>query len=228
MNAGGLDDESDDGLELGANINPAMPQFNGMAGDMAEMMPSHPSGYLQEMAGMTGPLPQPLPQLPPKPLTGWIQWFISLSDHDFLLEVDREFLSDKMNLLGLREHFSSKDKYKECLRLLSSAKVPSQEDLQNQKFLELNQDTSDLYCLVHNRFVQSAVGLAKIYSKYLQSGFGNCPRALCDRQKVLPVGPVDKLRVSRVKVFCPCCEESYLPRFQNINLDGFFFGTSLP
>ena len=129
MNAGGLDDDSDDGLELGANINPAIPKFNPMTGELAEMMPSHPSAYLQGMAGMPGDMPLTQPALPPKPLTGWISWFISLSDHDFLLEVDKEFLSDKMNLLGLRDHFSSKEKYKECLRLLMSAKVPSQEDL---------------------------------------------------------------------------------------------------
>jgi casein kinase II subunit beta len=38
----------------------------------------------------------------------------------------------------------------------------------------------------------------------------------------------DKLRTSRVKVYCPRCEESYLPKYKNMNLDGSFFGTSLP
>lgn len=85
-------------------------------------------------------------------LAGWIQWFLSLQDHDFLLEVDRDFISDKMNLLKLREHFPSKDRYKECLRLMLSSKVPNEADLQNEKFLELNRDTSDLYCLIHNRY----------------------------------------------------------------------------
>lgn len=44
MNAGGLDDESDDGLELGGNA--VMPQFNPMTGDLGEMIPNHPSAYL--------------------------------------------------------------------------------------------------------------------------------------------------------------------------------------
>jgi len=38
----------------------------------------------------------------------------------------------------------------------------------------------------------------------------------------------DKLRTSRVKVYCPKCEESYLPRYKNMSLDGSFFGTSFP
>jgi casein kinase II subunit beta len=44
---------------------------------------------------------------------------------------------------------------------------------------------------------------------------------------VLPVGLSDKLRTSRVKVFCPRCEETYLPKYKNINIDGAFFGTSV-
>jgi casein kinase II subunit beta len=61
--------------------------------------------------------------------TNWMQWFLALEDHDFLVEVDREFLNDKMNLLCLSENFQSKERYKECMRLLLSHKVPSDEDL---------------------------------------------------------------------------------------------------
>jgi len=38
----------------------------------------------------------------------------------------------------------------------------------------------------------------------------------------------DQLRTSRFKVFCPKCEEAYLPKFRSINIDGAYFGTSLP
>ena len=43
-------------------------------------------------------------------------------------------------------------------------------------------------------------GLAKMYQKFVSGTYGYCPRALCDRQKVLPVGLSDDLRTSRVKV----------------------------
>lgn len=76
----------------------------------------------------------------PQPIvySGWIQWYLSLEDHDLLVEVDKEYITDKFNLIKLKEHFTSKDRYKECLRLLLSNKIPNEEDLQNQKFLELN------------------------------------------------------------------------------------------
>ena len=44
----------------------------------------------------------------------------------------------------------------------------------------------------------------------------------------MPVGLSDELRTSRVKVFCPKCEEVYIPKFKSINVDGAYFGTSLP
>jgi casein kinase II subunit beta len=37
----------------------------------------------------------------------------------------------------------------------------------------------------------------------------------------------DKLRGGRVKVLCPKCEEIYVP-IRKFNLDGAFFGVSLP
>ena len=76
----------------------------------------------------------------PQPIvySGWIQWYLSLEDHDLLVEVDKEYITDKFNLIKLKEHFTSKERYKECLRLLLSNKIPNEEDLQNQKFLELN------------------------------------------------------------------------------------------
>jgi hypothetical protein len=44
-------------------------------------------GYPKNMQG------QPVPLV----ITGWISWFLSLEDHEFYLEIDREFIIDKMN-----------------------------------------------------------------------------------------------------------------------------------
>jgi len=49
---------------------------------------------------------------------------------------------------------------------------------------------------------------------------------------VLPVGMNDQLRRSRVKVFCPKCEEVYVPSLpttssRSIALDGAYFGSSI-
>ena len=45
---------------------------------------------------------------------------------------------------------------------------------------------------------------------------------------MLPVGLHDTLKIQRVKTFCPKCEEVYLPKSKGINLDGAYFGTTIP
>ena len=152
-------------------------------------------------------------------------------------------MKDKFNLIKLREGLfcgstkmvpMSKSLFNEAIKLILSSKVPSEEDLQNQQFLELNQNAFDLYSGIHSRYVVTPEGLAKVYNKFLNGIYGTCPRLHCDRQRLLPLGMSDKPRAQRVKVYCPRCEESYLPnrnpssRSSNINLDGSLFGTALP
>lgn len=158
---------------------------------------------------------------------GWIQWFCSLEGHDFLVEIEEEYIKDFFNLYGLKKRFKT-ERYSTCIKMILSNYSPTEEDLQNEEFLELNQEASDLYGLIHARFIVTQRGLSKLYNKFLNGTYGYCPRALCDRQKVLPVGLSDELRTSRVKVFCPKCEEVYIPKFKSINVDGAYFGTSVP
>lgn len=33
---------------------------------------------------------------------GWIQWFWSLEGHDFLVEIEEEYIKDSFNLFGLK------------------------------------------------------------------------------------------------------------------------------
>jgi hypothetical protein len=49
----------------------------------------------------------------------WIDWFISLEGHEFLVSVPREFFDDKLNLLKVEEQLGFKHaRVKECLKLL--------------------------------------------------------------------------------------------------------------
>lgn len=84
---------------------------------------------------------------------------------------------------------------------MSRSFAPTEEELQNEQFMALNSDTSDMYGLIHARYIRSPegksflhsyvfavfltiselVGLALIYGRYLQGGYGYCPRAFCDK-----------------------------------------------
>merc|ERR1711972_864416 len=89
-------------------------------------------------------------------------------------------------------------------------------------------DATDLFGLIHARYIGSPRGLQVMREKYLKGAFGTCPRVLCDRQHVLPIGVSEDLRSQQVKVFCPKCEQVYSPKSKYKELDGAYFGTSFP
>jgi casein kinase II subunit beta len=68
---------------------------------------------------------------------GWIQWFCSLEGHEFLAEIDEDYIRDPFSLYGLQAHFP-KDKFKTCLKMILSPLAPNEEDLNDEHFLELN------------------------------------------------------------------------------------------
>lgn len=47
--------------------------------------------------------------------------------------------------------------------MILSGMAPNEEDLADEHFLELNQEASDLYGLIHARYITSPRGLAKVY-----------------------------------------------------------------
>jgi len=67
------------------------------------------------------------------------------------------------------------------MRMVLSPQAPNEEDLNEEAFLELNQEASDLYGLLHAKYILTPRGLARVYQKYLGGVFSTCPRALCDR-----------------------------------------------
>lgn len=64
--------------------------------------------------------------------------------------------------------------------------------------------------------------------KYLAGKFGNCPRVLCEKQNVIPIGISEDSKIARVKIYCPRCKDIYTPKKKPADVDGSYFGTSFP
>lgn len=126
---------------------------------------------------------------------------------------------------GLREKLQY---YNEAMQMILATESPDSEDLNDKNFLEIYQSAMDLYGLIHARFILSPRGLAMMKEKFILGNFGYCPRVLCERQNVLPIGVSEDLSTSRVKVYCPRCQDVYLPRLKQVDIDGAYFGTSFP
>jgi len=157
--------------------------------------------------------------------SGWIPWFCGLKGHEIFAEVEEEYVRDNFNLYGLRIRFAF---YDQALEMILSTEVPDEDDLADTEFLEIYRDATDLYGLIHARYIVSPRGLQVMREKYLKGTFGTCPRVLCDRQHVLPIGTTEEPRNAQLRIFCPKCEQVYLPKTKYQELDGAYFSTSFP
>lgn len=150
----------------------------------------------------------------------WIHLYCDREGYNFLAEVSEDFLKKKINLIGI--------KYEPFISTIMSNETPQELSINGENFEQI-QKINECYGLIHRRFIYTPEGLALMREKYLNEEFGHCPRILCEKQFLLPVGLSDDLKYSRVKVYCPLCEEVYNPNRRIYNdLDGAFFGTSFP
>ena len=145
---------------------------------------------------------------------GWIHWFCKLEGNEFFVEIDEDFIRNKLNLIGI--------KCKSYLPKLLSPNAPVETSV-NEELEEELQGIKEVYGLIHKRFITTSKGLALMREKYLNGVFGRCPRVVCDKQVLIPVGLSEDLRYSKVKVYCPICCQVYKPsrhKGRSISLDG--------
>jgi len=151
---------------------------------------------------------------------GWISWFCQLEGNEFFVEIDEDFIKNKKNLIGIKN-------CKEYINTLLSKEIPNENTI-NEDYMENLQNIKEIYGLIHKRFITTQKGLALMREKYLNGIYGHCPRILCEKQILLPMGLSEDMKFSRVKVFCPVCEEVYKPRARCNDIDGAYFGYGFP
>ena len=83
--------------------------------------------------------------------------------------------------------------------MVSSKDAPNDENLTDE-YISQTEKASDLYGLIHARFIRTRKGLGLIKEKFLNKVYGYCPRVLCRKTPVLPLGLSEELHYSRMKV----------------------------
>ena len=154
----------------------------------------------------------------------WIPWWCAHPGHEYFAEVPEEFIEDDFNMTGLS---SQVPLYREALELILDLEPDSDAEAADQTTVEAS--SGILYGLVHQRYICSRNGLLAMADKYEGGQYGLCPRMLCKKTAVLPIGLSDVLDEDSVKLYCPSCTDVYNPpnsRFYGI--DGAFFGTTFP
>lgn len=170
----------------------------------------------------------------------WIQQFCELFGHDYFVPVSQDFIEDDFNLTGLSLQVPY---YREALYTILDYQVETADDngsgngtsnnkgskteLPNKALLAHSAEL--LYGLIHARYIISKPGLTAMASKFELNEFGSCPRYYCDGMHLIPVGSTDIPGQETVRLYCPCCNDIYLPLSSRyLNIDGAFFGTTFP
>lgn len=158
--------------------------------------------------------------------SNWINRFCSSQPHAFFCHVHEDFIKDTFNLNGLDVLVPF---FNHSLQIILDVQPPYDSDQTEERNRRHNSCAEKLYGLIHARYIVSIHGLAAMLEKFRIKEFGVCPRVGCKNQPCLPVGESDLFGVSRVKIFCPRCEEIYSPRLKlEGSVDGACFGTTFP
>lgn len=152
----------------------------------------------------------------------WISQFCTQFGHDYFVEVAPEFIEDDFNLTGLG---SIVPYYRQALDLILDMEPETTVDSNDLPLVEHAAEL--LYGLIHARYILTKQGLHAMAEKYEDTCFGSCPRYYCDNMNFIPIGRFDSPGVETVRLYCPNCNDIYLPNSSRyLNIDGAFFGTS--
>ncbi|KAK1388429.1 Casein kinase II subunit beta [Heracleum sosnowskyi] len=156
----------------------------------------------------------------------WVSWFCNLKGHEFFCEVDDDYIQDDFNLCGLS---SQVPYYDYALDLILDFESSHGDKLDEEHNSLVESAAEMLYGLIHSRYILTSKGMSAMLEKYNSNEFGTCPRAYCSEQSCLPVGQSDIPRSSYVRIYCPRCQDIYLPRTRyQYAIDGAYFGSTFP
>lgn len=144
----------------------------------------------------------------------WVGNFLKRNENVGLLTIQNSFLQDKFNLVGLNKYIPNINRSFDTLRGVSSSKYEKEEAL--------------LYYLLHQRYVLSITGMAKMLERILTNFYGECRRMGCEDFPLIPFGLSNNPRISSVKLYCHNCNNVFDPENALSNLDGCSFGSTFP
>lgn len=168
----------------------------------------------------------------------WIPTFCSRFGHEYFCQVPTDFIEDDFNLTGLSQEVAYYRKALDTILDLESTSDEEDEKPANGKGHDDQQQVTrsiiehsaeQLYGLIHARYILTKPGLQAMAEKFDRKEFGTCPRYYCGSIQLLPCGLSDTLGKQTVRLYCPSCQDLYIPQSsRHLSLEGAYWGTSFP
>lgn len=151
----------------------------------------------------------------------WVETFCASRGNEIFCAVDDEYLLDRFNLTNLQGEVGGFGAAYDVITDAAEARpgVDGRE--------ALAADARHLYGLIHARYILTVRGMQKMAAKAENGDFGRCPRVLCLGSPVVPLGLHDAAHQSRVRLYCPKCQDVYVtPGRRHSQLDAAYWGTT--
>ncbi|EDO17122.1 hypothetical protein Kpol_1025p43 [Vanderwaltozyma polyspora DSM 70294] len=183
----------------------------------------------------------------------WIPSFCTRFGHEYFCQVPADFIEDDFNMTSLSQEVPH---YRKALDLILDLEAVSEDDEDDDMdSTQLRKDNNNnnnsnsnsnnntevvnrniiehsaeqLYGLIHARYILTKPGLQAMAEKFDHKEFGTCPRYYCGGMQLLPCGLSDTIGKHTVRLYCPSCQDLYLPQSsRHLCLEGAFWGTSFP
>lgn len=85
-----------------------------------------------------------------------------LTQFSWFVQVEEEYIRDTFNLYGLKLKLENFDK---AMEMVLGVEPPDEDDLMDSEIMDLYRDATDLYGLIHSRFILSPNGLQQVVRK---------------------------------------------------------------
>lgn len=142
----------------------------------------------------------------------WISNFLKKTENIGLLPIQESFLQDKFNLVGLLKNIPNLSRCFDTIRNISSSKYSNEDAV--------------LYYLLHQRYILSTNGMAKMLERITKKYYGECRRMGCEDYPLIPLGLSNNPAISSVKLYCHNCNNVFDPNNSLSDLDGCSFGNT--
>lgn len=141
----------------------------------------------------------------------WILRLMNQRQNRYLERVHDSFIQDRFNFCGLKEKVDSfEDSY---------------QAIQDQKPSKNFEAETNLYLLIHQRYIFTKNGADNVLDRVLSKEYGTCPKYGCKNAPLIPIGLSNQIGKSKTMGYCYNCNNLFEPRGSLRKLDGSAWGT---
>jgi hypothetical protein len=170
-------------------------------------------------------------QRPRRQRKTFVQWLQEQPHGESLLvTIPPAFLDDDFNLVDIEEQLPEEFREQvDDLLVIVQGRAPSDWQLRDEHTRCLLFGAGLLYCVVHQRYLQTRPGQQAMEAIIEGAGRVPCRRVLCEGSAMLPMGEGSCAGSGPVRFWCPSCQEAYaVGSPSSVTLDGAAFGPSFP